>query len=87
MCVCVCAHVYGLLQEKLLQAIKRIKHEVDECKEAEREAYIDSVEVEVLLLHYPFLDFLSLTYTYVTSLKTTNQTHEIDLIQLFYYNN
>uniref|UniRef100_A0A3P9K2Y4 Si:ch73-54f23.4 n=1 Tax=Oryzias latipes TaxID=8090 RepID=A0A3P9K2Y4_ORYLA len=33
-------------KEKLLQAIKRIKHGVDECKEAEREAYIDSVEVE-----------------------------------------
>uniref|UniRef100_H2MCL1 Si:ch73-54f23.4 n=1 Tax=Oryzias latipes TaxID=8090 RepID=H2MCL1_ORYLA len=31
-------------KEKLLQAIKRIKHGVDECKEAEREAYIDSVE-------------------------------------------
>uniref|UniRef100_A0A1A8PQH5 Tripartite motif containing 69 n=2 Tax=Nothobranchius TaxID=28779 RepID=A0A1A8PQH5_9TELE len=31
---------------KLVQAIKRIKHEVDECKEAERETYTDSVEVE-----------------------------------------
>lgn len=41
-----------VLQEKLIQAIKRIKHEVDECREAEREAYIESVEVEVLLLHY-----------------------------------
>lgn len=40
MCVCV-------LQEKLIQAIKRIKHEVDECREAERETYIESVEVEV----------------------------------------
>ncbi len=44
-CVCV-------LQEKLIQAIKRIKHEVDECREAERETYTESVEVEVLLLHY-----------------------------------
>ncbi|XP_068998525.1 zinc-binding protein A33 [Embiotoca jacksoni] len=33
-------------KEKLFQAIKRIKHEVDECKEAETETYIDSVEVE-----------------------------------------
>ncbi|KAM4581570.1 zinc-binding protein A33 [Odontesthes bonariensis] len=33
-------------KEKLIQAIKRIKHEVDECREAERETYIDSVEVE-----------------------------------------
>ncbi|XP_041844341.1 zinc-binding protein A33 [Melanotaenia boesemani] len=33
-------------KEKLIQAIKRIKHEVDECKEAERDTYIDSVEVE-----------------------------------------
>lgn len=40
LCVCV-------LQEKLIQAIKRIKHEVDECREAERETYIESVEVEV----------------------------------------
>lgn len=46
-CVCAC-----VLQEKLIQAIKRIKHEVDECREAERETYIESVEVEVLLLHY-----------------------------------
>ncbi|KAM6910079.1 zinc-binding protein A33 isoform 1-T1 [Xenentodon cancila] len=33
-------------KEKLIQAIKSIKHEVDECKEAERETYIDSLEVE-----------------------------------------
>ncbi|XP_008293820.1 zinc-binding protein A33 isoform X2 [Stegastes partitus] len=33
-------------KEKLIQAIKRIKHEVDECKDAERETYIESVEVE-----------------------------------------
>ncbi|KAF1388125.1 hypothetical protein PFLUV_G00086980 [Perca fluviatilis] len=32
---------------KLVQAIKRIKHEVDECRDAERETYIDSVQVEV----------------------------------------
>ncbi|KAM4567514.1 zinc-binding protein A33 isoform 2-T4 [Fundulus diaphanus] len=31
---------------KLVQAIKRIKHEVDECREAERETYTDSVEIE-----------------------------------------
>lgn len=41
-----------VLQERLIQAIKRIKHEVDECREAERETYIESVEVEVLLLPY-----------------------------------
>ncbi|KAM4600464.1 zinc-binding protein A33 [Polymixia lowei] len=34
------------LKEKLIQAIKRIKHEVDECREAEREMYIESLEVE-----------------------------------------
>ncbi|XP_061573123.1 zinc-binding protein A33 [Cololabis saira] len=33
-------------KEKLIQAIKRIKHELDECREAERETYIDSFEVE-----------------------------------------
>ncbi|XP_070300034.1 E3 ubiquitin-protein ligase TRIM38-like isoform X1 [Salvelinus sp. IW2-2015] len=33
-------------KEKLIQAIKRIKHEVDECWEAERETYIWSVGVE-----------------------------------------
>ncbi|XP_026226001.1 zinc-binding protein A33 [Anabas testudineus] len=33
-------------KERLIQAIKRIKHEVDECREAERETYIESVEVE-----------------------------------------
>ncbi|XP_014015338.2 zinc-binding protein A33 isoform X1 [Salmo salar] len=33
-------------KEKLIQAIKRIKHEVDECWEAERETYIWSVDVE-----------------------------------------
>lgn len=39
-------------QQKLIQAIKRIKHEVDECREAERETYIEAVEVEVLLHYY-----------------------------------
>ncbi|XP_018527861.1 zinc-binding protein A33 [Lates calcarifer] len=33
-------------KQKLIQAIKRIKHEVDECREAERETYVESVEVE-----------------------------------------
>ncbi|KAE8288995.1 Zinc-binding protein A33 [Larimichthys crocea] len=33
-------------KEKLIQAIKRIKHEVDECKEAERETCVESLEVE-----------------------------------------
>ncbi|KAM9724199.1 zinc-binding protein A33 isoform 1-T4 [Menidia menidia] len=33
-------------KEKLIQAIKRIKHEVDECREAETDTHIDSVDVE-----------------------------------------
>ncbi|XP_056142883.1 zinc-binding protein A33 [Lampris incognitus] len=33
-------------KEKLVQAIKRIKHEVDECMEAETDMYIESREVE-----------------------------------------
>ncbi|XP_010790104.1 tripartite motif-containing protein 38-like [Notothenia coriiceps] len=33
-------------KEKLIQAIKRIKHEVDECREAERETFIESLGVE-----------------------------------------
>ncbi|XP_077382003.1 zinc-binding protein A33 isoform X2 [Festucalex cinctus] len=39
----------GLLSEykdKLVQAIKKVKHEVDECREAESETYIDSVQLE-----------------------------------------
>ncbi len=52
-CACLCVRVcVRVLQEKLLQAIKRIKHEVDECREAERETYVESLDVEVLLLHY-----------------------------------
>ncbi|XP_059195091.1 zinc-binding protein A33 [Centropristis striata] len=31
---------------KLIQAIKRIKHEVDECRDEERETYRESLEVE-----------------------------------------
>ncbi|XP_037641887.1 zinc-binding protein A33 [Sebastes umbrosus] len=31
---------------KLFQAIKRIKHELDECRDAERETHIESVHVE-----------------------------------------
>ncbi|KAF7670147.1 hypothetical protein LDENG_00049740 [Lucifuga dentata] len=33
-------------KEKLVQAIKRIKLEVDECREAKRETHIESVEIE-----------------------------------------
>ncbi|XP_044216123.1 zinc-binding protein A33 isoform X1 [Thunnus albacares] len=33
-------------KDKLIKAIKRIKHEVDECREAERETYVESVEIE-----------------------------------------
>lgn len=36
-----------MLQEKLIQAIRRIKHEVELCREAERETYVESVDVEV----------------------------------------
>ncbi|KAM9309987.1 zinc-binding protein A33 [Pholidichthys leucotaenia] len=34
-------------KEKLVQAIKRINHEVEECREAERDTYVESVEVEM----------------------------------------
>lgn len=37
-----------MLQEKLIQAIRRIQHEVELCREAERETYVESVDVEVL---------------------------------------
>ncbi|TRY59463.1 hypothetical protein DNTS_024406 [Danionella cerebrum] len=33
-------------KEKLIQAIKRIKHEIDECYEAERDAFVDALDVE-----------------------------------------
>lgn len=36
-----------MLQEKLIQAIKKIKHEVDECHEAEKDTFADAVDVEV----------------------------------------
>lgn len=36
-----------VLQEKLIQAIKKIKHEVDECHEAEKDTFADAVDVEV----------------------------------------
>lgn len=52
MCVHTCLCV---LQEKLVQAIKRIKHEVDECRDAERETYAEAVEVEVLNIDIPVL--------------------------------
>lgn len=56
-CLCV-------LQEKLVQAIKRIKHEVDECREAERETYAEAVEVEV-----PNIDITVLIHFFFTSMK------------------
>ncbi|KAG7474069.1 zinc-binding protein A33-like [Solea senegalensis] len=34
------------LKQKLVQSIKRIKHEADECREAERTTYVESLEVE-----------------------------------------
>lgn len=37
-----------MFQEKLIQAIKKIKHEIDECYEAEREAFVDALAVEVM---------------------------------------
>ncbi|KAL1259293.1 hypothetical protein QQF64_009870 [Cirrhinus molitorella] len=36
----------GAQKEKLIQAIKKIKHEIDECYEAERDAFVDALEVE-----------------------------------------
>ncbi|XP_050987552.1 zinc-binding protein A33 [Labeo rohita] len=33
-------------KEKLIQAIKKIKHEIDDCYEAERDAFVDALEVE-----------------------------------------
>ncbi|XP_057691266.1 zinc-binding protein A33 [Corythoichthys intestinalis] len=39
----------GLLSEykdKLIQAIKRIQHEADDCREAENETYVESVKLE-----------------------------------------
>ncbi|KAF4088462.1 hypothetical protein AMELA_G00082690 [Ameiurus melas] len=33
-------------KEKLIQAIKKIKHEVDECHEAEKDTYADAIDVE-----------------------------------------
>ncbi|XP_016088870.1 zinc-binding protein A33-like [Sinocyclocheilus grahami] len=36
----------GAQKEKLIQAIKKIKHEIDECYEAEKEAFVDALEVE-----------------------------------------
>lgn len=53
-----------MLQEKLVQAIKSIKHEVDECREAERETYAEAVEVEVLNI-----DATVLTHFYFTYMK------------------
>lgn len=55
-CVCTLANTCPcVLQERLVQAIKRIKHEVDECREAERETYAEAVEVEVLNIDIPVL--------------------------------
>lgn len=33
--------------EELIQAIKKIKHEIDECYEAEKDTFVDALEVEV----------------------------------------
>lgn len=44
----ICSLILTLaLQEKLIQAIKKIKHEVDECHEAEKDTFADAIEVEV----------------------------------------
>lgn len=40
-------HFVFVFQEKLIQAIKKIKHEIDECYEAEKDAFVDALEVEV----------------------------------------
>ncbi|XP_048007968.1 zinc-binding protein A33 [Megalobrama amblycephala] len=36
----------GAQKEKLIQAIKKIKHEIDECYEAEKDAFVDALAVE-----------------------------------------
>lgn len=41
-----------VVQEKLIKAIKSIKHEVDACREADRETYAESVEVEVIHIFF-----------------------------------
>ncbi|XP_072535147.1 zinc-binding protein A33 [Salminus brasiliensis] len=33
-------------KEKLIQAIKKIKHEIDECYEAEKDTYVEAMDVE-----------------------------------------
>ncbi|XP_052003239.1 zinc-binding protein A33-like isoform X1 [Xyrauchen texanus] len=33
-------------KEKLIQAIKKIKHEIDECHEAEKDTFVEALEVE-----------------------------------------
>lgn len=68
--VCVC-----VLQEKLVQAIKRIKHEVDECREAERETYVEAVDVEVSLQLPLSITSLSLLHFYQTQFWKKNNIH------------
>lgn len=36
-----------VFQEKLIESIKKIKHEIDECYEAEKDAFVEALEVEV----------------------------------------
>lgn len=36
-----------IFQEKLIESIKKIKHEIDECYEAEKDAFVEALEVEV----------------------------------------
>ena len=46
------ARCLSVLKEKFVQAIKRIKHEVDECREAESETYVESGDLEVFLRNH-----------------------------------
>lgn len=46
---------FFVFQDKLIRAIKRIQHEVDECREAESETYIDSVQLEVQSSSYSII--------------------------------
>lgn len=36
-----------IFQEKLIQSIKKIKHEIDECSDAEGDAFVEARHVEV----------------------------------------
>lgn len=62
-----------MLQEKLIQAIKKIKHEVDECNEAEKDTFADAIDVEVkkgFMIKKSFIPAMIL-YKYRINLEST----------------